>query len=234
MRKLIISIFNTFVLLFFMTKMDYFKFVLIPFIVCSISAAGQSLAEMLHNERVANIFRRIYVDGFALFWFGFISVGVYRCMQEREYGMVLYLLLFAIVGYWVMRRPKREASENAKFNTGVIIACSLVGIVLLAGVFLLVLGFMRQEGGLIFGGAFFLMGGIAFVLGGLSVKGYFDNLKIDVVGLYFGIVFVVIGIGFFIMAYHNPTNVPRPVLVIPALMTVAGALLAVKCIKNRE
>ena len=93
---------------------------------------------------------------------------------------------------------------------------------------------MRHEGGLIFGGAFFLMGGIAFVLGGLSVKGCFDNCKIDVVGLYFGIVFVIVGIGFFIMAYQNPANVPRLVLVIPALMAVAGAALVVKCIKNRK
>lgn len=234
MRKLVISIFNTFVLLFFVTKMENFKFVLIPFIVCSLSVAGQSLGELLHNDRMANLFRRIYVDGFALFWFGFVSVGVFQSVRERNYGMVLYLLLFAAVGYWVMRKPKREANGTAKFNTGLIIACGLVCIALLAGVFLLVLGFMRHEGGLIFGGAFFLMGGIAFVLGGLSVKGCFDNCKIDVVGLYFGIVFVIVGIGFFIMAYQNPANVPRLVLVIPALMAVAGAALVVKCIKNRK
>lgn len=233
MRKLIISIFNTFILLYFMTKMVNFKFILIPFIICSISVAGQSLAEILHNERAANIFRRIYVDGFALFWFGFLSIGVYRSVQERSYGMTLYLLLFAVVGYLVMRKPKRELNENAKFNMGLIIACGLVGIALLAGIWLLVLGFMRQEGGLIFGGAFFLMGGIAFVLGGLSVKGCFDNCKIDVVGLYFGIVFVIIGIGFFVIAYQNPANVPRAVLIIPLLMAAAGILQVVKCIKNR-
>ncbi len=232
MRRLVVSIFNTIILLYFMTKMTNFKIILIPFIICSVAMAGQSIAEMLNQERAANIFRKIYKNGFFVFWFGLLAVGIIKCIRDREYGMLIYLMLFVVVGILMMRKEK--ISYNAKFNFGVIIAGGLVVIALLAGIFLLVLGFMRQEGGLIFGGAFFLMGGLAFVLGALTLKGCFDNFKIDVLGLYFGIVFVIIGIGFFVMGYHSQNDIPKAVLVIPVLMAGVGVLQVVKCLKNRN
>ena len=231
MRRLIVSIFNTIVLLYFMTKMTNMKIILVPFLICSAAMASQCIAEILHQEKLANIFRIIYKKGFFIFWFGFLAIAMYKCIKDQEYGMVIYLFAFVLAGIWMLRKDKKDS--NARFSVGAILAVGLVVIALLAGVFLLVMGFMRNEGGLIFGGAFFLMGGIAFVLGGLSVKGCFDNFKIDIVGLYFGIVFVIIGSGFFIMAYRSPATVPRLVLVIPALMTAAGILQVVKCIKNR-
>ena len=232
MRRLFTSISITIALIYFMTKTTSPKIILIPFLICSISVAGQCIAEMLKQDRVANIFRSIYKKGFFLFWFGFLAVGIYRCLQDRSYGMLAYLMIFVVAGILMMRRKNQDGS--AKFNFGIIIAASLVVIALLAGVFLLVIGFMRQEGGLIFGGAFFLMGGVAFVLGALTLKGCFDNFKIDVLGLYFGIVFVIIGIGFFVMGCHSQNNIPKAVLVIPLLMAGVGVLQVVKCLKNRN
>lgn len=232
MRRLVVSVFNTIILLYFMTKMTNFKIILIPFIICSVAMAGQSIAEMLNQDRAANIFRIIYKNGFFVFWFGLLSVGIIKCIRDREYGMLIYLMFFVVAGIVMMRKGK--IGHSTKFNFGIIIAVGLVAIVLLAGVFLLILGIMRQEGGLIFGGAFFLMGGVAFVLGALTLKGYFDNFKIDILGLYFGIVFVIIGIGFFIMGYHSQNNIPKAVLVIPLLMAGVGILQVVKCLKNRN
>ena len=208
------------------------KIILIPFLICIAAAVSQRIAEMLHRDRIANMFRIIYKKGFFIFWFGFLAVAMYKCIQDQEYGMVIYLVIFVLAGVWMLRKDRQDS--NVRFSVGAILAVGLVVIALLAGVFLLVMGIMRNEGGLIFGGVFFLMGGFAFVLGGLSLKGCFDNCKIDVVGLYFGIVFIIIGSGFFVMAYRSPENIPRLVLVIPALMAAAGTLQVVKCIKNRK
>ncbi len=48
---------------------------------------------------------------------------------------------------------------------------------------------------LIYFGAFFLLGGIVFVLIFFYIKGAFDKIKINILGLYVGVVFLIIGIG---------------------------------------
>ena len=82
-------------------------------------------------------------------------------------------------------------------------------------------------------GVFFLCGGGDFVLGALTVRGTFDKAKIDVLGLYVGIVFAVLGIGFTTMLYQLSENAGLWIL-IPLLMTAAGVLQIVKCVKNRK
>ena len=48
---------------------------------------------------------------------------------------------------------------------------------------------------LIYFGTFFFLGGMIFVLGFLYIHGIFDKIKIDILGLFIGIVFLVLGIG---------------------------------------
>ena len=82
-------------------------------------------------------------------------------------------------------------------------------------------------------GVFFLCGGGAFVLGTLTMRGTFDKAKIDVLGLYMGIVFAVLGIGFTVMLYRLSETAGLWVL-IPLLMTAAGVVQVVKCITNKK
>lgn len=80
-----------------------------------------------------------------------------------------------------------KKSGESFFTFAFIISALLVVIALLAGIFLLVSGIKEGDYGLIFGGVIFTSGSLAFVLAGLTIKGCFDKFKIDVLGLYAGL-----------------------------------------------
>ena len=100
---------------------------------------------------------------------------------------------------------------------------------LVAGVGLTIQGFLEKEFGLLFMGGFFFFGALAFLLGVLTIKGYFDKCKIDVLGLYVGIFFVLCGCGFIAMIIQQGFSI---LIIIPALMVLAGIAQIVKCLKK--
>ena len=109
---------------------------------------------------------------------------------------------------------------------------------LLSGLIILTLGIIRAETFMIFFGGFFTFGAFAFILGALSVRGHFDKYKIDFLGLYVGILFVVIGIGIPIVkcGVQHLSETIREFgfwILIPIMLVVAGVLQIVKCLKNR-
>ena len=53
-------------------------------------------------------------------------------------------------------------------------------------------------------GAFFTLGATVFILAGLYALGCFDNIKINIMGIYIGIVCLVVGIG--IILFQNGTT----------------------------
>ena len=86
----------------------------------------------------------------------------------------------------------------------------------------------------------FTSGSLAFVLAGLTIKGCFDKVKIDVLGLYAGVVIAVIGLGFLLLKHRESYSLIETVksfglwIVIPIMMTVVGIFQVVKCLKNRN
>ena len=79
----------------------------------------------------------------------------------------------------------------------------------------------------------FTFGSLAFVLGALTLKGCFDKVKIDVLGLYAGAVIAVIGIGFLLLICTETVSSYGLWVIIPILMIVAGIYQVIKCIRNR-
>ena len=75
------------------------------------------------------------------------------------------------------------------------------------------------------------IGAFTFVLAALTVRGCFEHYKVDVLGLYIGILFVVIGIGVIAMIYNQNFGLW---IVIPVMMIGAGVLQINKCIKNKK
>ena len=69
------------------------------------------------------------------------------------------------------------------------------------------------------------------MLAALTVRGCFEHYKVDVLGLYIGILFVVIGIGVIAMIYNQNFGLW---IVIPVMMIGAGVLQIIKCIKNKK
>ena len=172
---------------------------------------------------------------FFLFWFGFLTVAAYICIRDKQYGMLLYSGIFWLVGIGFAKR-KLFSNKTAKSKIGippwgaVLLIVSVITL-LVVGFGLLLQGIFEKEFGLFFMGSFFFFGALTFVLAVLFLKGCFDKFKIDILGLYFGIFFVLCGSGIIVMICQQQFGAW---IIIPVLMIVAGIIQIVKCIKNRK
>ena len=180
-----------------------------------------------------NLFHKIFTIIFFAFWFGFLIFAAYICLRDKNYGMLLYSGLFWIIGIIFARKKlfnsKPQKTIQGIFPFRIVIIALLVIIAMLIGMGLLIQGILEMEFGLIFIGSFFLFGAFAFVLGALTIKGYFDKCKIDILGLYAGVFFVIFGGGFIVMLLKQEF---RFWILIPALMVLAGVVQIVKCFRK--
>lgn len=232
-RNLIISLIISSSLLYFLWKTPSPKIILAPFLICSLSLAGQSMAQLLNKEKWAAAFRKLFALSFFLFWFGFLVVAAFLCIRDKHYGMLLFTLPFWFVGIYFARNKllgKRSSKADSPFTFPVVISAVLVTAAFAAGIFLLVLGIRRGEPGLLLAGGFFLFGALTFVLAALTIRGTFAKCKIDVLGMYMGCFLSATGIITIIWKGKDLGFV----LLIPALMTVAGVLQIIKCLKNKK
>lgn len=206
--------------------------IFIPFIICGISMIFMRLARIFKKESLARLFSKLYTIGFLLFFMGFIVVAAYVCIRDKNFGMLLYLIPFLIAGIFIIKNRLFKSNKNkeSKIAFGFVVMALLVVIAILAGIAVLIIGIKNAEFALIFFGAFFILVAFAFVLGALTMKGCFDNCKIDVLGLYAGVVISLIGVGMTAIILMNNQGIPIWI-VIPLLMTFVGGVQIKKCIK---
>lgn len=94
----------------------------------------------------------------------------------------------------------------------------------------------NANSGLIYFGAFFFLGGMVFVLMFLYAKGVFDQVKIDIIGLYIGFVFFIIGIGIIAFQIGEVSSLMEAVkrmgfwILIPVLFIIIGGFQMLKCL----
>ena len=101
---------------------------------------------------------------------------------------------------------------------------------------------MNRNTALIYFGIFFTLGGMTFVLIFLQTKGLFDRIKTDVIGLYIGILFTIIGIGIIFVqnamtsSFIETIKVMNFWILIPLMFIGVGILLTIKILffKNRK
>ena len=235
-NKLASAIFITLLLLYFMVKTSSPKIIFVPFLICSITMAGKHLALLLGKNKFAVIFSKLFSVGFLLFLFGTLIVAAFICVRDKNYTVLLFSTPFWLAGIYLTKkrlinnRSKKTAPSPLPVGI-VIISSTLVLIALAAGVMLLIQGFKTSDAGMIFAGGFFTLVAFTFVLGALTVKGIFDNCKVDILGLYVGVVITVIGAGIIAMIYQKGAGLW---ITIPALMIVAGVLQVVKCFRKNN
>lgn len=177
---------------------------------------------------------KYFTIGFLLFWFGFLIAAAYTCIRDKNYGMLLYTLPFGLAGITIAKKrlsnKKSKKNSSLRLPTGIIISIALVLITIALGILLLVQGIATSDMGMIFAGGFFAFGAFTFVLGALTLKGCFDKCKVDVLGLYAGVFFVVIGAGIIAMISKQAFGFW---IVIPILMIVSGVFQILKCLKTK-
>lgn len=232
-RNLISSLLLTGILLYLMVKTTSPKIILVPFLICGLSLAGKSAAQLLKKEKWITVFHKLFVLGFLLFWFGFLAVAAYTCIRDKSYGMLLFTLPFWVIGFFVVKTKllgKKSDHTGSPFRFAFVVSAILVGLAIAASIFLFVLGIQREETGLLLAGFFFVLVSIAFVLGWLTVNGMFAKSKVDVLGLYMGVVVAGIGIGVLLWKFADLGLW----IIIPILMTVVGLMQIVKCLKRNQ
>ena len=243
-RNLISSIVSTVLLLCFMAKSSSPKIIFVPFLICSLSMAGKSIARILNKKKMEFLFGKLFVLGFLLFFIGFLVVACFVSIRDKNYSLLVFLIPFWLVGIYLIKKrlfgKKRKNNAESVFTFAIIISTLFVVIALLVGIFLLVLGIKDADLGLILGGVIFTFGSFAFVLAALTIKGCFDKVKIDVLGLYAGIVIAVIGIGFILLKFGESYSLVETIrsfglwIIIPILMTEVGVYQVIKCIRNKK
>lgn len=89
---------------------------------------------------------------------------------------------------------------------------------------------------LIYFGTFFLLGGTVFVLGFLYISGIFDKIKINIFGLYIGIVSLIVGIGIIGIKLGEVSSLISVIkqmkfwILIPIVFIIVGVFQIVKCL----
>lgn len=241
-KKLITSIVVTILLIYFMAKSSSPKIIFIPFLICSISMAGKSIARIFNREKWEFVFGKIFILGFLLFFIGFLVVATYVSIRDKNYGLLAVSVPFWFVGFYLIKNKllnkKGKKSDKSAVTFAIAVSTLLVAIAFLVGIYLFVLGFRESNLGIIFGGAIFTFGSLTFVLAAFTMQGCFDKVKIDVLGLYFGVVFVVIGMGFILLKFIESYSLIETIrsfglwILIPLIMTLAGVIQIIKCFKK--
>lgn len=230
---LISSIFITIVLLNIMFKTPSPKIIFVPFLICSITMAGKNLSLLLGKNKLGILFSKLYAVGFLLFWFGFLVFAAYNCIRDENYQMLLFTIPLWFVGiYFAKNRFFNTPSKNTvriRFSLGIIMSIVSVLVCIVAGIMLLIRGIITHNFGILFMGGFFTFGAFTFVLGALTIKGCFDKCAVDVLGLYIGILFTLIGGGIIAMIYQQNFGLW---IIIPILMVIAGGFQIIKSLRR--
>jgi len=110
-RKLAAALLTLVLLVWLTAKTSGPKIIFVPFLFCSVASVGKNAALLLSKngnaqffERAAWICGKVFKIGFFLFWFGFLIVGDYILIRDRNYGMLLFTLPFWLAGFFFMKK----------------------------------------------------------------------------------------------------------------------------------
>lgn len=98
----------------------------------------------------------------------------------------------------------------------------------------------NSKNGLIYGGAFFTFGSLTFIIAALTVLGYFDKFKIDILGTYIGFLFLTIGLGIILFQTGTTMSLLETIksfgllIAIPIMFIVVGIIQIIKCLVKKK
>lgn len=144
-RAIIISIF----LIIIVIKNQYIipRLIILPFLFCGIFTIGKNACLLKENRRGANIFSKLFVLSFLIFWFGFLVIWSYLCIRKNNYFSLVFTIPFWIAGVYIvckfllgMSSKEETKKKESKFNFPIIISSFLVLLVLIIGITCLYFG----------------------------------------------------------------------------------------------
>lgn len=323
--RLIYSLFVTILLIYLFIKTSNGKIFILPFLICSSLLFEKNMFLVLGKQNYVNLFNKIFISSFLLFYFGFLMFWCYTNFINKECISLLFSLPFWIVGIYLIRKylfrsnkKLLNSKQRFKFNFKIIISAFLVIICFFSGILMLFFGIkdtyslnkktknyittngyfdsydiydtdddgttytltyiyvvdgmeytistdygtnyipdensvriikynpnnpeeaiisgINSKNSLIFMGGFFTFGTLTFILAALSVLGYFDKFKIDIIGTYVGLLFLVVGIGIILLQNGTTMSLIETIksfglwIFIPLMFIIVGVFQLVKCL----
>ena len=153
------------------------KIIFIPFLICSLSMVGKSIARIMNKEKMEFIFGKMFTLGFLLFFIGFLIFAGYVSIRDKNYSLLIFSIPFWLIGIFLIRKrflnKNGEKDSKSIFPFAFIVSALLVAIALLAGVFLLVFGIKEANFGLILGGNNFYLRIIGVCVGSINIERLF-------------------------------------------------------------
>lgn len=150
-NKLVSSVFITILLIYFMIKTPSSKIIFVPFLICGFSMIGKSISLIIEKKKYANLFDKLFVVGFLLFWFGFIIMWCYTSFKNGDYLQTIFSIPFWLAGIYVIKKKllnQKDITNNKKVKTKtksnidfrILISTLLVIAALLSGIAMLFFG----------------------------------------------------------------------------------------------
>ena len=246
-KKIAISSVAAVTLLYFMATTPSPKIILVPFLICSLALVGRYTALLFEKEKVADAFRVLFIAGFLLLLFGFLFAADFHAL-EHSYAVLVFSIPLWLAGIWILknifRRHQSEQRSDESSSSGIslpiVVSAILVITTMLAGIAILCLGIRDGSTGLVFGGAFFAFGAFTFVLAVLTIRGVFDSVKVDVLGMYMGIVVAAFGVGAVALRCGETLSLVQTIhefglwILVPIVMVVGGTAQIIKSLGKRK
>lgn len=111
-KNIVIATFTTILLIYFMIKTTSNKLIFVPFLICGFSMVGKNIALILEKKKYANIFSKIFIVGFLLFWFGFLCLWFYKSINDSHYQQLIFSIPFWLAGIYVIKKWLLKTKEN--------------------------------------------------------------------------------------------------------------------------
>lgn len=97
-------IFIFFFWLFFQFKDITSKLMFLPFLICGSLAFWHTICDVFKNTKLRDFLYKLYVFVFLTFWFGMLGVGIYTSIINKEYGMIIFMIPFILVGVFTIKK----------------------------------------------------------------------------------------------------------------------------------
>ena len=107
--SLVASIYLTYILI--VTNSNLTRIVIVPVSMFTISLFLKNVSLILNKDKIAKIFSKINTISFFIYSFGFLIYWDHSAIVEKEYMLVVFSLLFWVVGIFIAYR-KYLKSKN--------------------------------------------------------------------------------------------------------------------------
>lgn len=219
--RIIKSLFSLITLLLIVIKTNT-KIIFIPFIICFIAYLLENICLYLNKRNKANLFHKLFIYGFLIYIVGFLIFACYYALSTRSYTLFIPITIFLIVTLLITNKIiKTDLSFLVYIIPIIIIIMSII-----AGIYVLIIGFKNNNLMTIYLGLFFILVSSTFILGGLYILGYLKEILLKI---YISLLIIIIGfITIFIMSEINLW------ILVPVIMIITGIISLIKAFKPEE